>query len=261
MLDNPDLVDPANYVVTDLQGAIVPVVAVTKEQGVSPVSVALTLSSTLLTQQSYQLELSPNVKRLDGTSILPPTALFQWVEGPRYFASSVSSFSGEIQGGLFGVHNGLVFFSPALQNSASNSIIQIESIDVCTRAYDEYHFPKIVDPSPLFTHGAGVVPTPNAALLNEAVLWVDFPRLFEAKLVLGFTGTANNDAMPQASDSHCVVEVQEPWDKSLIALLNDTAWRLFNNTGLTVPPTFITADNLAPIPAGGMTTIVLQPPP
>jgi len=264
MLDDAELVDPTNYVITGIDGTPVTVDTVAKEQATNPSSLILTLGTLLETQKFYQVTVDSDVKRANGTTILPPTVTFQYLAAVTRLSIPISAFSGEVHGDLYGPHNGLVFFSPALQNIAANSIIQVDEIDVCTRAYDEYHPPVLVDPQPLYTHGAGIVPLENPGVLNSAVLWAAFPRLVEATITLGSPGTGSvyEDTATQPFDSHCIVEIQEPWDPSLVSLLNDTAWKLFDNTSSTTPPVFITAANLTPIPPGsGMMTIVLQPPP
>jgi len=257
MLLDVNLTNPANYTVQDIDGTNLPVLSATSEQATNPTSVLLTLGVALTTQTFYDLTLAASIQTNGGQSVEPPTSVFQWVSSLGQVSIPEGAFSGEVLNGLFGIHNGLVFFSPALVNSAANSIIQVDEVDVCTKAYDEYHFPQPVDPPPFFTHGGGLYPTPPSFLNSPSVLWVDFPLLFEAKLELGFHP---NDIMPQAVDGAVSVTFQEPWTPSRVALLNNTAWYLFNNTGLTVPPTFITADNLTPIPPGPTSILILHAP-
>lgn len=257
MTNDSNLVNPANYVLTTVDGTAVSVIGVTVEQVVHPTSVILTLGSDLGSQKFYSLFISSLVTTEQGFSLLPNTTTFQWVAPLRQFSVPLGAFSGEVQNGLYGIHGGLVFFSPALQASAANSIIQVQEVDVCTKAFDEYHFPRIPDPPVLFTNGAGVVPTPAPSTLNSNVLWAPFPRLMEARFSLTFTGASNVEPMPLALDGPCSVTLREPFDRTRVALLNDTAWHLFNNTGTSVPPTFITASNLTPIPPGAGTSIMV----
>jgi hypothetical protein len=150
----------------------------------------------------------------------------------------------------------LVFFSPALETAAANSVIQVDQVDVCTRAYDEYKPPKPIDPGVLFTHGLDVTPVQGTTLNNAGiVLWVGFPRLVDAKLELTDT---REDTLPAPVDGPADAILTEAWDLAYVSLLNNVAWKLFDNAG--EPPTYFkTADNLAPIPAGTVTVINLQP--
>ena len=253
MLDGPDLVDPTKYSVTDLSLNSVSVVSVQKEQATTPVSVVLTLGEDLDDEQFYQLVLDPLIITSGGAPIVPNVSVFQWVRNELRLSIPLDHFSGEVTDPIYGIHNGLVFFSPSLLTAAPNSTIQIEEVSVCTKAFDEYQFPQPVDPIPLFTHGAGVVPTPATTTLNSSVLWAPFPRLFEATMVVSDTQT---ETMPQASDGYVTATFTQAWDLSYVSLLNVTDWKLFDN-GATPPEYFRTADNLAPIPPGPTTCVVL----
>lgn len=257
MLHEPALTDPSNFAIVTIPGSSLTVSEVILEQSVNTVSLALTLSTPLRSTNYYQITVS-NLHAQEGSPVNHPVATFLWVAEPTTVSIPVSDFSGEVQNGLYGIHNGLVFFSPALVTSAANSIIQIDEIDVCTKAYDQYHFPQPIDPIPLYTFGGGVVPTPYPTFLNSAVLWAPFPRLFEARFELGMDKL--QDRVPAPVDGSVSATFQQQFDPSRVSLLNDTAWRLFNNTGLSVPPTFITAANLTPIPPGPTTILILNSP-
>lgn len=257
MQDSPALVDPVNYTITDLQLGTATILSVEKEQASNPRSVVITVDgdSTWDDEEFYQLILSPALVTVDLEAITPSTSVFQWVENELRLAVPLERFSGEVTDPLFGVHNGLVFFSPSLLTEAPNSIIQIDEISVCTKAFDEYHFPEPVDPFPLYTHGAGVVPTPQVTRLNDDVLWAEFPRLFEASIAVSDT---QEDTVPTAVDGPATATFTEPWDLAFVSLLNNTEWKLFDNAG-NPPEYFKTADNLAPIPGGSTVVVVLQP--
>lgn len=132
-------------------------------------------------------------------------------------------------------------------------------MDVCTTAYDTYMMPAPIDPVPLFTYGGGIVPTPSPDpyLLNQCVLWAPFPRLMEATLSVGFNP---EDVVPTPVDTSCSLIMQLPWALGYVALLNDPAYYLLPKLTppLSTPPMFITAKNLAPIPPGPETIIVLH---
>jgi len=255
MLQNAALTDPVHYALTDLSNTPVSILSVEVEQ--SPVrSVVLTLGADLRDERHYKLTTLSGILTVSGKSLFPDTFVFQWIENLLRVAIPLERFSGEVQNGLYGIHGGLVFFSPALVTAAANSIIDVDEVGVCTKAYDEYHFPAAIDPPVLFTHGAGIVPTPNVTTTNStAVLWAKFPRLMEATLELH---NYLSDAVPKPVEDSCVIAMAEPWDPDYVSLLNNVAWKIFDNAG-TPPRYFITANNLAPIPPGPSTVItVLQ---
>lgn len=262
MMNDVNLSNPSNYLITDLQGNPIPVTSATPEQTTHPSSVILLLGTPLKTQNSYVMDLSVSVTTEGGQSCNPLVSQFSWVSLPANVSVPVDAFSGEVLEGLYGIHGGLVFFSPALTTPIGNSIIQVDEVDVCTRAYDSYHFPKRLDPFPLYTHGDGIVPTIYPTFLNQNVLWAPFPRLMEARFELTFTGGTGQlqERVPPPQDGSVSVTFKTPFDPTRVALLNNLAWYLFNNTGTTVPPTFITADNLTPIPEGPTTMLVLYVP-
>lgn len=267
MLNDGSLTDPSNYTITDLNGTSIPVLSAVLEQAgsltqlVRALSVLLTLGSSLVETVFYVSTVSSNLHTTQGYEVTPKTSVFQWLQGTNQFQVPLGMFTGEVSGGLFGNPDGLVFFSPALDAPAANSIIQVQEVDVCTTAFDTYVMPAPVDPLPLFLHGGGLVPTPNPDpyLLNQTVLWAPWPRNFEAKFELGFPGASNQEELPPPVDNSCSVLMQQQFALGYVALLNDPAWFLFDNKhGTSVPPTFITAKNLAPIPPGPETIMVLH---
>jgi len=162
-------------------------------------------------------------------------------------------FTGEVTGGLFGNPAGLVFFSPSLGNGSSpNSAIVVDEVSVCTKAYDTYSFPVPVDPLPLYTHGGGLTGTLPDSVLNSAVLFTDFYRMREAQFNLG---DSQADTAPTAVSSRALATLHETWDPTLVSLLNNTTWHLYDGS----LSSFILADNTAPIPAGTTTNITLEP--
>jgi hypothetical protein len=245
-----------NYTVTDLNGNVLPIVSVTAEQSGDPVSVVLTLSVPMTTTSWYQTVLSDAILSTFGYHLLPLTHVFQWVQSAQSTSVPIPEFSGEVQGGQFGFPNGLVFFSPSLNVAASNSVIQVEEVAVCTTAYDQYHFPQPVDPSPFYVWS----PTAPQTFLGQSgiVLFAGFPRLSEATFELEFTGTHLQDQVPEAFDGSCSILMQTGFAPGYVALLNDPTWWMFDGTHSTTPPMFICANNLAPIPFGGEKIIILH---
>lgn len=254
MLQNADLIDPAKYVLTDLENSPIPILSVVTEQPVNPVSVLLTLGANLVDERHYRLTTLSGIVTATLHPLNPDTSVFQWNENLLRTSIPLNQFSGEVQNGLYGIHGGLVFFSPALVTAAPNSIIQVDEVDVCTKAFDQYHFPPVLDPPVLFTHGAGVVPTPNVTRLNTtASLWAKFPRLFEAKFELAYLPT---DTVPTPVESSCVITLAQTWDLTFVSLMNNPNWKIFDNLG-NPPAYFITANNLAPIPPGAGSSITV----
>jgi len=254
MLQNSFLTDPSQYVLTDLDNNPIPILTVEAEQASNVRSTVLTLGTDLTDERHYRLTTLGGIVTATLKILVPDTSVFQFVANPQTTAIPVGQFSGEVQNGLYGIHGGLVFFSPALVNSAANSIIQVEEVDVCTRAYDEYHPPQPLDPPVLYTFGGGLVPVPATTLNAPAVLWAAFPRLVDATFELR---DVQEDTLPTPLDGSCELTLQEPWDPTYVALLNNTNWKLFDNLG-NPPAYFITAANLAPIPPGGTTYHILK---
>lgn len=268
MQNDSNLTNPTNYTISSLSGTSVPVLSAVLEQaGLSMTqairarSVILTLGSSLYETAFYVSTVSSSVQTSTGGSVTPSTSVFQWLQGTNQVQIPLGMFTGEVSGGLFGSPDGLVFFSPALNTLAANSIIQVQEVDVCTTAYDTYVMPSPVDPLPLFLHGGGLLPTPSPDpyLLNQTVLWAPWPRNFDAKFELEFTGEANQEQLPAPVDNACSALLKQQFALGYVALLNDPAWFLFDNKhGTSVPPTFITANNLAPIPPGPESILVLH---
>lgn len=156
---------------------------------------------------------------------------------------------------LLGEPLGQIFFSPALDTSVpADSTIQVDSVSVCTRAYDVYEFPTLPDPHPLTTFGAT---WHNGSVLNDAdsVLQATAERLGQAQIILS---DHPQDTWSGAADGPADATLQETFDQTKVALLNvdETAgWVLFDGVGTP----FICADNLAPIGPGATTNINLQP--
>jgi len=257
MLLNAAILDSNSYVVTDIQGNFVPVTTVVSEQGATnPLTVVLTLGTEMQAAEWYVVTVGTGVvSAATGFSVAPAMQKFQWIEPTLNSAIAIVKFSGEATSGLLTDHAGLVYFSPALDVAVSGSIIQVDSVEVCTKAFDEYVLPSPPDPPALYTFSGLTAPT--GELNSSAVLWGAFPRLSEASLSLA--GKYEETFSPPV-DSRAHATFTEPWDKSFVALLNNPAWALYDGMTAVTPPTFICANNLGPIPPGPTTTIILQPP-
>lgn len=251
LLLNAELLDPNSYQLLADHQTVVPIVSVLPEVSGNPYSVVLVPDSPLESTSWYTLILLSGALRTESGKLLYPDHItFQWVDTPATVSVPFDSFSGEVSGGILGEPDGVVFFSPALNIPVSGSVIQVDQVSVCTQAYDTYIPPVLVDPPPLYSF------SPNLAIsqlgLNNTVLWASPFRLGEATIVLQ---DLRSDTVPTAVDGRCVVEVKEPWDQTFVSLLNNPAWHLYDGN----PTAFICANNLAPIPPGPDTTIVLVP--
>ncbi|MFA5053940.1 MAG: hypothetical protein WC565_07765 [Parcubacteria group bacterium] len=251
LLLNPELLDPASYRLLEDHQIDITIAEVLPEVAGNPFSIVLVPATPLKNTSWYSLYLlSVALRTESGKGVYLGHNVLQWVENVPHTGIPFDRFSGEVTGGLLGQPAGLVYFSPALNTPASGSVIQVDEVSVCTRAYDTYTFPVPVDPAPLYTF------SPNLAIshlgLHNVSLWATAFRLGEARMDLSDQPA---DTVPTAVDGRCVVEVKEPWDQDYVALLNNPAWHLYDGT----PKSFICADNLAPIPPGPDTVIVLVP--
>ena len=257
MLNDANLSNPANYSITDFSGNALTLVSAEPEQSIHPVSVLLTLSAPLNEGSFYVCNVFSNIHTETGLNVLPPTSVFQWIATVKQVSVPLSRFTGEVMGPPFGNPAGLVYFSPALNVDTPNSIIQIEEVSVCTTAYDTYCPPKSQGTAkvPLFTFSLNE-PSPDPYLLNQCVLWAPFPKLSDVMLDLADT---EEDFFQPPVDTSCSILMKQQYALGYVSLLNDPAWYIFDNKhGTSVPPTFILANNLSPIPPGPETIMVLH---
>lgn len=220
--------NPADYSVKTLAGTVAFVTEAVVEQN-NDVSVLLSLDYILQSRALYTVEVS-------GLSMV----LFQYLAPTPEVVVQVSSFTGEVSGGLYGTPAGLVLFSPALESAAASSSIQIDDVSTCTKAYDSYEFPAPKDPAPLMTW-------PGAGFLGSGVAWGTRYQLAEFSWSLTIQ---NEESVSAPVDSDAVATITEVLDPAYVAYLGNPYWVLFNGIGNP----FIVADNLMPIPSG--TTII-----
>jgi hypothetical protein len=251
MAQNLAYTNPANYTITDLNGVSLPILSVTAV-GPSPNRrIVLRLGTPLVAGGYYVATIaSPPILSALLLTIPDPTDLFQWTESKPggVFRSDlkISDFSGEVTGGILGEPLGLVFFSPSLDVAAPNSVIQVDNVSVCTRAYDVYTPPSPIDPNPLYTWSSNG-PQGN---LGAVVLFGAFDRLLGARLDLTIKPS---DALAPYMDGPAVAILAEPFDPAYVSLLNNSFWNMHPGT-----VTFITANNLGPIPPGPTVVITLE---
>lgn len=263
MQKNAALLNRTQYTVTDMSsGAAFSVSSVTAEQATHVISTVLDLGLALVGGRSYQVKIPNTLIVSESGGVLSPNmVVFRWVEGALSAQIPISQFSGEVAEGLYG-DLPTVFFSPALQNPAPNSVIQVDQVDVCTRADDAYQIPPQSENfKGLLVHGytaAGVLipapPTPATSLNSTDVLSVPASRS-DVRYAVGLKLT--DTVLPPVDGSATATLVA--WPPERIALLNVDAaegWKLFDHLGGT-KAYFITADNLTPLAPGSPVTRTL----
>lgn len=268
MNPNAAFLDPSNYTIRGGPGgSTIPVTSVVISGGVPIRRVSLRLAAPLEAMESYAAIVSSAVTSILGQVVLPDTYLFKWADMSRPahgvpLEIPIQNFSGEVQGGLLGNPAGQVFFSPAYEAVGATSTIELESVSVCTRAFDQYEFPALLDPPSLYTFGPGV----SSVLGAGFILWAPAEKLglFKSRL----SNFGQEDVLPKIydsstgslespiGDSPAIATLREPIDITRASFLNDLRWRTFPGTDAIV---FTTADNMTPIGPGPITVRMLSP--
>lgn len=252
-------VDPVNYQLLGLDGTPVVIEAV-EQTGPDDTRGQLLLDGDLVPFALYTLNIGPLVKTAEGESLSPDGALVQWKQViPFPIRVALDRFSGT-SSSLLGVHTGQVFFSPALHVSSPNSVLQIESVRVCTRAFDVYAMiPSPSNSAILYTYPP---PSGTTSMLGAlgGVLWASAHRLGLAVMNLA---DLQEDAIAAPVDGEDAVGLlEETIDITKASFLNDARWRVFPGTGASLGA-FCMASNLSPIGAGptsGPFSILAGPP-
>lgn len=267
MLQNAAFTNTANYLLIPIQKALepldfgyeftedfigqgipIPILSVVP-QGNAPISHAtLFLGEDLQRWGHYAVVVDTDVVTQTGVSLTPSSHVFQWNDMSAAVSVApivipIDFFSGEVSGGLHGTPAGQVFFSPALTAAAPNSVIQVEEVSVCTRAFDSYSFPNPPDPQPFFLHGGGPISTLGSL---GAVLWAPADRLGQALVEVH---DARLDEATPPTDGLEAVVLKEPIDITRGGFLNDSRWGIYDG----VAQTFTVLDNLTPVGPGGAT--------
>lgn len=254
MLVDAKLVAPSNYTVTKVDGTTLTVTAV-NVVGTEDRHVELILGDSLETGHVYSVRIDSAVQTAGNQPIFPDVDLFHWIRRDSPMRINIANFSGEVSSGLLGTPAGQVFFSPALEAAAANSVIQVDNISLCTRAFDVYEFPSLPDPPTLFTW-----PPPSSAyadsLLNgDGRLAATAERLGQARIVVH---DLREDTLAAPVDGPCDATLVETIDITRGGFLNDARWETFPAATAGIGA-FTTADNLTPIGPGPTTNINLQP--
>lgn len=246
--------NPARYTLRATEaGTVIPITSVTVS-GTAPLRRAtLHLGASLESKEYYSLVVAPSIVSLTGDPSDPDIYIFQWSDmtTPVFVAPleiPIRDFSGEVTGGLLGNPDGQVFFTPAYETVGGDSTIELESVSVCTRAYDEYHIPDPPDPIPLLTWAPGVTTVSG----SSSVLWAPADRLGLPSITLALLP---EDIVQPANDFAVEALLVEPIDITKAGFLNDARWKTFPATGATV---FRTASNLTFIGPGPTTPVNLD---
>lgn len=249
-----NFVNPARYTLRATEaGTVIPITSVTVS-GTAPLRRAtLRLGTPLESKEYYSLVVADSILSLTGDPSDPDIYIFQWSDmtTPVFVAPleiPIRDFSGEVTGGLLGNPDGQVFFTPAYETVGGDSTIELESVSVCTRAYDEYHIPDPPDPAPLLTWRPGITTVIGAG----SVLWAPADRLGLPSINLTLLP---EDVFQPANDFAVEAELVEPIDITKAGFLNDARWKTFPATGATV---FRTASNLTFIGPGPTTPVTLD---
>lgn len=251
-----EFVDPTNYTVTSLKGGTLPVLSVAEVLDGTSRKAELILGAELERGVYYSLEIDPAVSTVDGQGLSPSTSLFQWytyVPGP--LTIPFRHFSERATGGLLGESASQVFFSPAYDSPVANSVLQVEAIDLCTRAYDVYTPPDTSSEVPfLYTYTPPSSPEASSIIGPGTVLWAPAEKVGQARI---FLADHREDIIPTVVDGPADAVLQETVDITKAGFLNDIRWE--TAPAATAPlGVFTTAANLAPIGPGPTTNINLQ---
>jgi hypothetical protein len=242
---NAAFIDPTNYLIQGFDGSGINIDTI-QQAGPDNTRAEILLAEDLVPFKYYTLQISVNVRTVTNEFIFPDRQLLQWKEViPRPIRVEFDSFSGEVTGGLLGTPAGQVFFSPAFGTSVPNSVIQVDNVSVCTRAFDVYTMPSLPDPQILFTFPA---PSGTSGLIGAAggVLRASAYRLGLAVMNLS---DAQEDTLLAPTDGTPEGLLEEPIDITRASFLNDDRWRIFPGTGASLG-SFLTADNTTPIGPG-----------
>lgn len=187
MQTDPNFFTPTNYTIHEAEGSDPVTVLSVAASGDEPLRRAtLQLGTALKSKEYYALTVSPLVKSVIGRSADPDTFIFQWGDMTgaahgRPLEIPIKDFTGEVSGGILGTPDGQVFFSPALlQAVTATSTLEVEEVSVCSLAFDQYTFPVVPDPIPLYTFSKGV----PSVIGPTSVLWAPAARLGQAQFTL-----------------------------------------------------------------------------
>lgn len=230
----------------ELEGFAAPAPAVSSVEalGADGTRAEVLLDDDLVPFASYSLRISSAVKTLEREPLFPHRAFVRWEHTvPRPIRLRIADFSGEVSTGLLGAPAGQVFFSPAFEAAAAASLIEVEQVKLCTKAYDVYRLPQ----SPAYL--AATFLWPRGAGGGGLVLWGPAHRIGQPTMALA---DLREDSVSPGVDAIPEGILVESIDITRAAFLNDARWRLFPGTGAS-HGVFRTADNAMPIGPGPTT--------
>jgi hypothetical protein len=237
--------NPANIILSSFAGDGILLDDIT-QVGSSGTKFEITLAEDLVPFVFYTLQVTASIRTQTGDFVFPDRNLVQWQEViPRPIRVGIDSFSGEVTTGLLGQPAGQIFFSPAFGASVPNSVIQVDTASVCTRAYDIYTIPSLPDPQILYTFPA---PSGTSAILGPSggVLRAPADRLGLATMELS---DLREETVPAPTDEPAEGLLVETINITRASFLNDSRWRIFPGVGASLG-SFRTADNGTPIGPG-----------
>jgi hypothetical protein len=248
------LVDPFNYTVTKIDGTLLTVSEV-NVVGTEDRHVELILEDALVSGNAYAVRVDSAVHTLGDESVYPDVDVFHWIKRVGPILMDIADFSGEVSSGLLGQPDGQIFFSPAFEVSTANSMIEVDSISLCTRAYDVYEIPTLPDPPTFFTW-----PPPSGAMADSLLngdgrLAATAERLGQARVIIH---DLREDTLTAPVDGPCDATLVETIDITRAGFLNDSRWETFPALTAGIGA-FTTADNLTSIGPGPTQNINLQP--
>lgn len=231
--------DPQNYEIAEGDGLPV-AVDVVATIGDDLRRAEVLLKAELTPFALYSLRVSASVRTVLNAPLFPDQAVVRWLRAvPQPIKIRIAEFSGEVTGGLLGAPAGQVFFSPAFGSTTANSLIEVEQVSVCTKAYDICRRP----PEPARYQATFLGP---AVLAPFPVLWGPAHLIGDPAMVLT---DLQEDVVPTPSDGDPAGLLVETIDITRASFLNDGRWRLFPGTGASLGA-FRTADNATPIGPG-----------
>lgn len=254
MMVDAALTDPSNYTVRHANGTVHTINTV-NQVGLEDRHVELLLSTSLSSGNFYSVTIDASVQTSGGQGLYPDADLFRWVKDNTFTVVELDRFSGEVSTGLLGQPAGQVFVSPALETLAANSILEIDEISVCTRAFDVYQIPSIPDPPVLFTWPPPSTVSTSSNLNGPGVLRASAERLGLARMNLS---DFQEDTFTAPVDGPADATLVETIDITTGGFLNDSRWETYPAATASIG-VFNTADNLSPIGPGPTTNINLQP--
>lgn len=242
MVAEAELTLTSNYVVADAGGNLIPVTSVTPNSLVNPTRVTLELGASLAFPRFYTLTVSDQVLSVQGLMVLPAASAIQPYNPNKLARIPLASFTGEVHSELFGNPEGLVFFSPSLiPSGAPNSSLQVDEVDVQTRAYDRYVFPdQPEEPKTLYTYKYRFG---EVTRLNRNALFARFGRQSQVKMRVS---DLREDTLAAPTDALRSQTTIERYNPDLVAFLNNPGFLTFKSPLPSVGDYIAADDHVSP---------------